>query len=257
MKELENEKPVNVMKDDSLDFMNEDKKSKYAKYFFAKVRTKKEINPHFEMSRSLDGIIQRVDFKMPIQRIGGKLNNIEFSQGEYQGQVIKSVVFKIETLNPSGELFGFRISCSRNQALLNWLNCLIGTNEEIKAFEISLWKDKNSGFNKSTCRINGKKPSWAFTLEQMEEKKEKITDKKGNLLMTKTDDLFDFMEDELKAKLDILLPNRYKEDESNKFEESFSTVITDEVTGVTNVEEFDPHFDDEIEFLFEDKKKKK
>jgi hypothetical protein len=258
-KNLETEKKVEITREDSLDFLNDNQKSKYAKYFFAKCRTKKEIQPHFEMSRQIDGVIQRVDFKQPIQRISGKLNNIQFSQGEYQGQVIKSVIFKMETLNPSNEMFGFRISCSRNNALLNWLNCLIGTNTEITAFEISLWKDRNTGFNKSTCRINGKKPSWAYTLEQMEEKKEKITDKKGNLLMTKTDELFDFMEDELNKKLDVLLPNRYKEDESDRFESAFVPTDGDPV-GEDNANEFNPEFEEDennkaINEFFDGKKK--
>lgn len=256
---LNDEKKVVVNVEDTLDFMTDERKSKYAKYFFAKVRTKKEIEPNFEMSRDVNGIIQRVDFKLPIQRISGKLNNIEFSEGEYQGQVIKSVIFKLETLNPSGELFGFRINCSRNQSLLNWMNCLIGFDGEINAFEISLWKDRTSGYNKSTCKINGKKPSWAYTLEQMEDKKEKIFDKKGTLLMTKTDELFDFMEQELKNKLDVLLPHRYKEEESTSFEKMFEP--SEEITpvGENNMDEFDPHFD-EVEhaedFLFDKKKKK-
>ena len=80
----------------------------------------------------------------------------------------------------------------------------------------------------------------------MEEKKEKIKDKKGNLLMTKTDELFDFMEEELKNKLDLLLPNRYKEEESSKF-----TNFVEEVSGETNTEEFAPDFeDDKMDDLF-------
>lgn len=241
-KNLNTEKKAEVRLEDSLDWMSENKKSKYAKYFFAKVRTKKEINPHFEMSRQIDGVIERVDFKQPIQRISGKLNNIQFSQGEYQGQVIKSVIFKMETLNPSGDLFGFRINCSRNNALLNWINCLIGCNEEIKSFEISLWKDRNTGYNKSTCRINGRKPNWAFTLDEMEEKKEKITDKKGNLLMTKTDDLFDFMEEQLKSKLDTLLPNRYKEEDNS---DEFTPTEGVHPIGKTNIDEYSPEFEED------------
>lgn len=250
----ENENPVKVLVQDDLDFMGETKKSKYAKYFFSKVRTKKEIQPHFEMSTDINGTITRVDFKQPIQRITGKLNNIEFSEGSYQGQVIKSVVFKLETLNPSGELLGFRISCSRNQALLNWMNCLLGFNEEIISFEMSLWKDRNTQFNKSTCRINGKKPAWKYSLDQMEEKKEKIFDKKGTLLMTKTDELFDFMELELKDHLDIILPERYKAEESDKFSE----FITSEEVEIPNPdEEFKPDFDFEDIFMEEKPKSKK
>lgn len=261
MKEFENEKQPIVNIEDSLDFMGENKKSKYAKYFFSKVRTKKEIDPHFEMSREISGTITRVDFKQPIQRIAGKLNNIEFCEGEYQGQIIKSVVFKFETLNPSNELFGFRVSCSRNNALLNWLNCLIGCNDKIESFEISLWKDKNSGFNKSTCRINGKKATWALSLDQLEEKKEKVFDKKGNLLQTLSGDLFDYMEDELKSKLDTLLPNRYKEEESNKFENFVEEILTDGKVQ-SDVEEFIPEWEEDKnpeDFLFEkmDKKKRK
>jgi hypothetical protein len=253
--ELKNEKTEEVIVDSTLDFMNKNLKSKYSSYYFGKVRTKKDIVPYFELSKEINGMIKTVTYSPPLQRISGKLNNIEFTQGEFQGSPIYSVVFKFETLTESNSLVGIRVSCSRNQALLNWLNCLIGFNEEITSFEISLWKDKNTGYNKSTCKINGKKPNWAFTLDQMEEKKEKILDKKGVLLMTKTDELFDFMEEELKKKLDILLPNRYKEEESNKFEDFIPT--DEQPVGETNVDEYTPTFEEEaIDEFFDGKKKK-
>jgi hypothetical protein len=239
---FEKEEQQEVIVDTTLGFMNKNQKSKYASYYFGKVRTKKEIIPHFELSKEINGVIKNVTYNPPLQRISGKLNNIEFSEGTYQNQVIKSVVFKFETLTDTNNLVGIRINCSRNNALQNWLNCLIGCKEEIKSLELSLWKDKNTGFNKSSCRINGKKPIWAFNIEQLESKKEKIVDKKGNLLMTKTDEMFDFLEDELKSKLDILLPNRFREDEQLSNTEKF-LLNCDEPNGETNVDEFDPHFD--------------
>lgn len=252
MKNLE-EKKEEVFIEDGLNWMSDVKKSKYNKYYFAKVKTKKENLPYFEMSKEIGGVIQKLTMAQPIQTITGKLNNIEFSENEFQGQIIHSVIFKMETTSPNLELIGFRISCSRNQALLNWMNSLIGFNEKIDSFEISLWKDKNSGFNKSTCRINGKKPQWFLTLEQMEEKKEKIFDKKGTLLMTKSDDLFDYMEEQLKAKLDILLPNRYKEEESNKFEN-----FTETIDSESNYDpEWGPDEEQKMEDLFDNEPKKK
>lgn len=206
-----------IVKDQSLSFLTDTYKSKYDKYYFCKVRTKKEIHPFFETSREIDGVIQKVNTGL-LQRVFGKLNAIEFNEGTYQGQVIKSVVFKLETPTPTGEIIGMRISCSRNAALLNWLNCLVGFDDEVKTFEMSLWKDKVSGYNKSTCKINGVKGKWALTIDEMESKKEKIYDKKGNLITTKSDELYDYFENELKKKLDILLPNRYKDE---GFEEKF------------------------------------
>lgn len=206
--------------DNGLDFLQK-RESKYSNYYFCKLRTKKEIIPHFDISKDINGIIQKITTKDPIQRIYGKLLNIEFKEGTYQNQVIKSVVFKIETLNSDGNLVCFRISCSRNQSLQNWLNCLLSQNEKIDTLELSVWKDKNSGYNKSTMKVNGKRPSWRYTIDEIEEKKEKIYDKKGNLIATKTDDLFDFLENELKEKLDVLIPNRIKDEDSTTIDNFF------------------------------------
>lgn len=247
------EKEIEVYEEDGLDFLNTSNESKYDRYYFCKVRTKKDIIPHFEISRKIDGVVKVIGTKVPVDKISGKLINIEFSEGEYQGQIIKSVIFKLETLNDTGKLVAFRIQVSRNQALLNWLNCLIGFDGTIDTFEMSLWKDKNTGYNKSTCRINGTKPKWAYTLEQMEEKREKIYDKKGLLMMTKSEDLYNFMEEELKNKLDVLLPNRFKPEQEAVFN-NFVEVST----GETNIEDlYDWDKDVTVETEPEKKKNKK
>jgi len=211
--------------DTGLDFLQK-KESKYSTYYFCKLRTKKEIIPHFEMSKDIAGVITKLSTKQPIQSIRGKLMNIEFKEGTFQGQPIKSVVFKIETLNDSGNLVCFRMTTSRNNALQNWINCLLSQNTRVESIELSVWKDKTTGYNKSTCRINGQKPKWQYSIDEMEEKKEKIFDKKGNLIKVKNDDLFDFLEEELKNKLDILLPNRIKEDTIDSV--NLSSIISDD-----------------------------
>lgn len=202
--------------------------SKYSKFYFAKLYTKKGTQPHFTFSRNVDG--KFVQVKGTTQTISGTLKKISFGSYEYEGNQLKTVRFLLETLNENGELVAINWSCGWNMVMINLVNCLLNTNDEVKSLLISVYTDKNTGYNKSMFRINGKKPEWKYSNDQLNEKKEKIYNKKGELVKTEMGDLIEFLEYELQTSLPILLPHFRPEDEPSghqvKFvEESMSTVL--------------------------------
>jgi len=210
MEELEKNVPEEL--NDDLSFLGGNNEvSKYEKYYFAKLYTKKGTEPHFKFRRIVDGV--PTDVKGTTKTISGKLNKITFSQYEYEGVTLKTVRFNFETLNEDGKLVGISWGCGWNSVLQNLVNCLLNEEKEIKSLLVSVYKDPKSDYNKAMFRVNGNKPEWKYSIEELNEKKEKIFNKKGELVKTEVGELVDFLESELKNHLNVILPNFKPEEE--------------------------------------------
>ena len=226
-----NQEPVEVNDDMSFLSTSQDT-SKYEKFYFAKLFTKKEKPPYFSFSRSEKGVVVEVTTKDLIQTLSGKLTKITFGSYEHEKETLKTVRFNLETLNNEGKLVGFSFSIGWNYALINFVNCLLGYDKPIEGVVFGVWKDKQSGYNKSMIRINGQKPLWRYANKDLEDKKEKVYDKKGVLVATRNGDLIDFLEAELKAHLPVILPNFHPTDEPEHHTVNFVEVGIDTVLGV-------------------------
>lgn len=231
--ELENELPEELM--DDLSFLGTgDNVSKYVKYYYTKASTKKGVIPSFKFKRMVDG--RAVDVKGTQPSISGKLTKITFGSYNFEGTELKTTRFQLETLNEIGDLVGISWGCGWNSVLINLVNCLLKETKPVESLLVSLYQDKNSGFNKSMFRINGKKPEWKYSIDELNDKKEKIFNKKGELVKTETGELVDFLEYELKNHLPIILPNFKPEDEVvkhqvNIIEEDIETVLPSDKKG--------------------------
>lgn len=215
MKEDLEEKQTPEELNDDMSFLGGNKDvSKYDKYYFAKLHTKKGETPEFKFRRIVDGVT--IDVKGATQTISGKLNKITFSQYEYEKTTLKTVRFNLETLNEDGKLVGISWGCGWNSVLINLVNSLLNETKSVDSLLVSVYTDQKSGYNKAMFRINGKKPEWKYTIDQMNEKKEKIFNKKGELVKTETGELIDFLESELQNHLTVILPNFHPEDEVQK-----------------------------------------
>lgn len=227
--DLKNE--VNMVEDD-LSYLGGQETSKYDKYYLVKLHTKKEEQPHFTFARNNGtGTIVDVKNSQLIQTLQGKLTKISFSSYQHEKDTLKTVRFNLETLNNDGKLVGFSLGIGWNYALQNWVNCILGCNKPIDSILFSVWKDKASGYNKSMIRINGGKPEWKYTNDVLEERKEKVYDKKGVLVATRNGDLIDFLEEELKNHLPIILPNYHPEQDVEKH---LTTITEDSVLGTND-----------------------
>ena len=220
------------MVDDDLSYLGGQETSKYDKYYFVKLHTKKEEQPHFTFARNNgSGTVVDVKNSTLIQTLQGKLTKISFSSYQHEKDTLKTVRFNLETLNNDGKLVGFSLGIGWNYALQNWVNCILGCDKPIESILFSVWKDKQTGYNKSMIRINGSKPEWKYTNDTLEEKKEKVYDKKGILVATRNSDLIDFLESELKNHLPIILPNFHPEQEVEKHQVNFVEESIDTVLG--------------------------
>ena len=227
--ELKNE--VDMVTDD-LSYLGGQETSKYDKYYFVKLHTKKEEQPHFTFARNNGtGTVVDVKNSTPIQTLQGKLTKISFSSYQHEKDTLKTVRFNLETLNNDGKLVGFSLGIGWNYALQNWVNCILGCDKPIDSILFSVWKDKQTGYNKSMIRINGGKPEWKFTNDELDSKKERVYDKKGVLVATRNGDLIDFLETELKNHLSVILPNFHPEQEEVKHQVNFVEVSIESVLG--------------------------
>jgi len=215
------------MVDDDLSFLGGQQESKYKKFYYCKLFTKKGTKPHFEFKRMVDG--HSVPVKGDTTTISGTLKKITFSEYEYEGQQLKTVRFLLETLNENGDLVGISWGCGWNMVLINLVNCILNSNEPVTSLLVSVYTDVKSGYNKSMFRINGKKPEWKYSVEQLNEKKEKIFNKKGELVKTELGDMIDFLKSELEKHLPIILPNFKPEDEVVKHQVNFVEESLEEV----------------------------
>ncbi len=204
---------------DDLTFLNTgNETSKYAKMYFAKLYTKKGTKPHFKFQRAVEG--KTTPVKGETQTISGTLKKMTFSSFEFEGNQIKTVRFFLETLNADGELIAISWGCGWNQVLINLVNCLLNLNEPITSLLVSVYAGEN-GYSKSMFRVNGKKLSWKYTIDELADKKEKIYNKAGVLVKTEISELIDFLESELKSKVPVLLPNFHPEEEAPKHQVNF------------------------------------
>jgi hypothetical protein len=246
-----NNNELNEELNDDLSFLSTGtESSKYDKLYFAKLYTKKGTKPHFKFQRAVEGKI--IDVKGETQSISGTLKKITFPTFEFEGNQIKTVRFFLETLNNEGKLTAISFGCGWNQVLQNLVNCLLNLNEPVTALQISVYVGDN-GYNKSMLRINGKKPSWKYQVAELNDKKEKIFNKKGELVKTEIGDLIDFLEAELKAKVPTLLPNFHPEDEPTvaKHQVNFVELPIDSVLGEKPAPEKDEEMDEFFDFTKE------
>ena len=220
--------------DDDLSFISPEQ-SKYKKFYFVKMYTKKGTEPHFEYKRLIDGKV--VPIKSTTKTLVGTLKKITFSSYEYEGNTLKTVRFLLESINGDGEPVGFSWGCGYNTVLLNLINCILSVNEPIITLFIEVYTDIKSGYNKSKIRINNNKPVWKYSLDQLNDKREKIYSKSGVLVKTESTELFNFMENELQKHLFVILPD---------FHPDFITHITDKIEddGQNDVDEFAKEFQD-------------
>lgn len=225
--ELENELPEEL--NDDLSFLGRENGgvSKYSKFYYTKLYTKKGVVPYFKFRRMVDG--KALDVKGTTTSVSGKLTKITFGEYEFEGQQLKTVRLMLETLNEVGDLVGISLGIGWNSVMINLANSLLSVQKPIDSLLISVYTDKTSGYNKSMFRINGAKTEWKFTIDELNEKKEKIFNKKGELVKTEMGELIDFLKSELEKHLPIILPNFVPEEEPVKHEVKFVEMDIDEV----------------------------
>lgn len=184
---------------------------KYDSIYFVKANLKDNVG--FELSQKINNITYRS--KKIYKTLSGNLEKVLISEYTWEEKVIKTLKFYIvmqkeEENSPGvisrrGILFILTIKLSTT-AGRNIVNSLLGCNKEIKTISISLYS--NNGFTNAYVLINGKKALWKFPTNELDDKKEIIKDKKGNYVQTRYTELDEFLEDELRNHLSILLPNQ-------------------------------------------------
>ena len=159
----------------------------------------KSEEPHFSIRTKVG--TEYVD--VPSEKnVTGSLKNIQFSEYEWEGKKIKTLKIVIDREEKQQLCI---IDSSYTTTLRGIINSLLGCNEPINKISITLFKNKQ-GFNGAYTIINSKKSNWKYSGEELK-KYVDIENTKKFGPVADYDRLDNFLEDELKKHLNVIIPN--------------------------------------------------
>lgn len=171
--------------------------------FYLKPKTAKAEDPYFAIKTKEGTEYVDVDTS---KNVSGTLKNIEFSEYEWEKNIIKTVKFVLER---ETEEFGnqlYIISSSYTSTLRSILNSILGVKGPINTMSLTLYKNRQ-GYNGVYTLINGKKSDWKLSASELKEYIDvEHTKKFGDV--TDYTRLDTFLEEQMKIHLDTILPNR-------------------------------------------------
>lgn len=160
--------------------------------FFAKIMgLKKEFtgNPWIEITQKQNDKYVEID---KCSYIEGWLAKAKVDSYEYEGKPKKTIELTIED-NDEKYLF----QSSYNQLSRSLINSLLGT-PDYGRIKISVYTNK-AGYKSIFVENNGEKMAWKYSVEEMQAKTEKITNKAGEFISNDYSSLDNWLEEQFAA----------------------------------------------------------